>query len=324
MNKLGKYLSFNSKSLQGYSDYGINIPMLDNRVLDTIHFIKSRWDIELEEFTVNHSTDIELLELVHDKDFVKKVKESPEKHVLETYELVKSDGRFHRYDPEAASKPLSDLIDRGMLHVHGTLQSARAALMNGFCYHLGGGMHHAMTHRPGGFCMFNDIVITHRKLIKEGLIKKGIVIDTDAHKGDGTAQCTNADLTIETLSIHMKDGWPLDGSSTESFIPSSHDIPVTLEDNYLEVYETKLNSLKLSGDLAIVVHGADVYEHDVLESAKGIQLTKDECLLRDRITYHYLKDRNIPQVWVMAGGYGPHAHEVFSQFIDYALGDLSL
>ena len=322
MNDLGKYLSFNSASLQGYTDYGIGIPMLDNRVLDTLSFLQDKWKIEIEEFSVDHTNDLALLELVHDEEFVKRVRENPEKHVLETYELIKSDGSYHRYDPDKAIKPLTDLINRGMLHVHGTLYSAKRALENGFCYHLGGGMHHAMTHRPGGFCMFNDIIIALRKLRQEGYVKKGLVIDTDAHKGDGTAQCSSDDSAIDSLSIHMKNGWPLDGSSKDSFIPSTYDIPVSLEDDYLNIYNNKLSSLNLSADLAIVVHGADVYEHDVLESAKGIQLSKEQCLERDKITYHYLKERGIPQVWVMAGGYGPHVHEVFSQFIDYVLTDL--
>jgi hypothetical protein len=64
--------------------------------------------------------------------------------------------------------------------------------------------------------MINDIVIAARKMQAEKGIEKIWVIDTDAHKGDGTAAITAGDDTIVTLSVHMASGWPLDGPQTLS------------------------------------------------------------------------------------------------------------
>ncbi len=321
-SSLNKYIVFNSNSLQSYCDYGITIPMLDNRVLDTLKVLKKNWNIEPDNFIYDSSKNLELLRHVHDEAFMDLIKSNPREHVIKTYELKNSDGSFNRYEPSDTSLPLEELIDRGMLHVQGSLLSARNALKNGFCYHLGGGMHHAMSHRPGGFCMFNDIVIAIRALQRDGQIRNAVIIDTDAHKGDGCAQITQNDESIRTFSIHMKKGWPLDGSSPDSEIPSDFDLGVLVDDDYINLYETALTDFDANADLAIVVHGADVYEYDVLESAKGIKLSLEQCLKRDTISFNYLKQRGIPQAWVMAGGYGPNVYKVFSQFINYSLVEL--
>lgn len=314
------------KALQSYHEYGISIPMRNSRV--DIPFFNAKDKYQIEETPISSLEEITLsdLELCHTKEFIQKVIKEPEEFVLETYELVSADGSFNRYDPKLKFRPLDEFIEKGLLHVNGTFLSAKNALENGFCYHLGGGMHHAMSHRPGGFCMFNDIVLSLRKLQKLGFIKNAIVIDMDAHKGDGTAQMTVHDETILTYSIHMKEGWPLNNPKNEdSFLPSNVDVGVVLTDNYLEIFKASvLDFVKKSKDqidLCIVVHGADVYEYDELESANLIKLTLDEVFVRDQFIYNLLKDENIPQAWVMAGGYGERVHEVFWQFLDFALTD---
>lgn len=319
---------FTQNSLQSYEDYGIGIPMRNSRVVIPFENLKNKYNYEETDLNYFNELTIDDLSLCHTKEFVDKVNGDPESVVLATYELVNSDGSYNRFDPKLAKKPLTDFIAKGMLHVNGTFLAAKNALENGFCYHLGGGMHHAMSHRPGGFCMFSDIVIAIRKLQKLGKIKNALVIDMDAHKGDGTAQITCADNTIKTYSIHMKEGWPLnDPGSIDSQTPSDKDVGVLATDNYLEVFKSSvtefLSENKSHFDLCLVVHGADVYEYDELPSASLIKLTKDEVFSRDQFIFNILNDLNIPQAWVMAGGYGDRVHEIFWQFIDFAAQELS-
>ncbi len=56
--------------------------------------------------------------------------------------------------------------------------------------------HHASPDRGWGFCYFNNIAISVRKLMKEGLIRRAIIIDFDLHFGDGTANtfCTDKNV----------------------------------------------------------------------------------------------------------------------------------
>ncbi|EQC46637.1 histone deacetylase [Bacteriovorax sp. Seq25_V] len=321
-----KFVVYTSLSLQSYEEYGIGIPMRNDRVTIPFENAKAKYQIEETAKDSYQHLTLDDLSLCHTPEYLDLVRNNPDQVVLKTYELIKADGSYNRYDPNSAKKPLSEFIDKAMLHVNGTYEACQRALTNKFCYHLGGGMHHAMSFTPGGFCMFNDMVLTIRKMQKEGIIKKAMIIDMDAHKGDGTAEVSFGDDSIKTFSIHMKNGWPLDGDKdSKSFTPSDLDVGVLLEDDYLSIFKEKVVEFQnITGDvdLCIVVHGADVYEHDELESANQIKLTLEEVKERDSFIFNFLREKNIPQAWVMAGGYGKRTHEVFWQFLDYSLSEL--
>ncbi|MDR0568952.1 MAG: histone deacetylase, partial [Spirochaetaceae bacterium] len=68
-------------------------------------------------------------------------------------------------------------------------------------------------------------------------------------------------------------------------------------------------------DLVIVVDGADPYEHDGLPSSGLLRLSLAQCIERDRLVFRYLRDRRIPAVWIMAGGYGERAWEPPAHFL---------
>jgi acetoin utilization protein AcuC len=56
-------------------------------------------------------------------------------------------------------------------------------------------MHHAQPGRASGFCIYNDIAITAQYLAKE-YNQRVLIIDTDAHHGDGTPLCTISMMCI--------------------------------------------------------------------------------------------------------------------------------
>ena len=307
---------YNLQSIHRFTDYGIKIPLLNERVLETITCLGQKYEIEESIYEPISIID---LALAHDKEFINRVKNDPAGVVKQTYELVDENGNYNRYDPTLTKRPLEEFILKARLHVRGTYICARKALESGFCYHLGGGMHHAMSFKPGGFCMFNDLVISLRKLQKNGKIKKAAIIDIDCHKGDGSAQITKEDDSIKTFSIHMKDGWPLDNKDNhDSFIPSDLDIPVDNSTNYLQLLKKGLTDFLKKNcdiDLALVVHGVDVWEKDVLPSSSGIQLSSSEVLERDLFVYSSLKQLDIPQAWCLGGGYGEGVSELYLQFL---------
>jgi acetoin utilization deacetylase AcuC-like enzyme len=179
--------------------------------------------------------------------------------LLHSYELIDSQGRPHRYEPGRAKKPLTDLFNLILAQTTGTYLACRLALAEGpgFCYYLGGGMHHARYDSGSGFCLINDIAIAAAKILADtagtsyqaefgSAVPGGMIwiIDLDAHKGDGTAElvsfarkrgeladpentgsgaAVNAAGTgapcILTLSIHMDKGWPLDAESLAAAHP---------------------------------------------------------------------------------------------------------
>jgi acetoin utilization deacetylase AcuC-like enzyme len=319
-------------------EFGIKIPVLINRVLKTFDFLKShkilgpvidRWHIGKIDETISR----EDLLRVHSADYIEKLFSTGlEKEIIKTFELIDDAGNYNRYNPDNATRPLIQLFDRILGIVASTVQCSRITLEKGFCFAFSGGMHHAQHDFGAGFCVVNDIVIAIRKLQAEGLVRTAWVIDIDAHKGDGTAALTRDDDTITTLSIHMADGWPLDGAEYDpqgnfnpSFTPSDIDIPIARgeDDLYIARLQEGLDQLdgRTRPDLAVVVSGADPYDQDELPSTSDLKLSLDRLEERDRLTYNFLKERHIPRAYLMAGGYGESCWEVYAQFLEWALID---
>jgi acetoin utilization deacetylase AcuC-like enzyme len=318
------------------TEYGIQIPVRDSRTVRTLEALQGdsllgplqkQWH---QDKIVERIAREDLLR-VHSAAYVDRLFSSKlEEEIVATYELIDSSGQYHRYAPETAIRPLSDLFERILHKAAGTVQCARLALARGFCFSFSGGAHHAHHSYGSGFCLINDIVIAARRLQSENIVKKVWIIDIDAHKGDGTAALTAGDASICTLSIHMAKGWPLDGPSfladgtpNPSFVPSDIDIPIESgeEDVYIDRLEEGLLRLEKMGraDLAIVVCGADPYEKDELPSTAGLRLSLEQMLARDQLVSIFLEKRNLPAAFLMAGGYGDHVWQVYAGFLTWAL-----
>jgi len=72
-------------------------------------------------------------------------------------------------------------------------------------------------------------------------------------------------------------------------------------------------------DLVIIVNGADPFEADELPSTSALKLTLEQLFDRDMLLYNFFEKNNIPQSYVMAGGYGARSWEVYAQFLDEVL-----
>ncbi|MDR3630327.1 MAG: histone deacetylase [Desulfocapsaceae bacterium] len=317
-------------------EFGILIPMRDSRATRTLTALQEdpllgplqkRWH---QDRIVERLSSEDLLR-VHGADYVDRL-HSPrlEDEIIATYELIDASGRYHRYAPETAVRPLADLFDRILIKAAASVQCARLALAHGFCFSFTGGAHHAQRDFGNGFCLLNDIVIAVRKLQSEGAVRTVWIIDIDAHKGDGTAALTAGDPSIRTLSIHMARGWPLDGPAiladgrpNPSFVPSDIDIPMEIgeDDQYVGRLAEGLRQLEGMGaaDLAVVVSGADPYEKDELPSTIGLALSLEQMLARDRLVYTFLQQRRMPAAYLMAGGYGDQVWQVYARFLSWAL-----
>ena len=62
------------------------------------------------------------------------------------------------------------------------------------------GFHHAHENRNGGFCTFEGLSITGRVLHTKQLADKILIVDGDAHYGDGTVACIHGDPSFEYIS----------------------------------------------------------------------------------------------------------------------------
>lgn len=313
------------------SEFGIEIPIEDDRAKEVFLGLQYLYPfLQFTDISTLKKIVKEDLLLAHDQDFIERLYSSSssskdlKEEIYKCYELVNSAGEFERYSPNNQKKSFDELLKVILLQIGMTYHSSEYALAHGFSYYLGGGMHHAMSFGGRGFCLLNDTVITLKKLQKEKCIETAWIVDVDVHKGDGAPEILKNDPTIKTFSIHMKEGWPLNsGSLTDPwFIPSTVDVGIDLgeEDQYLAQLEAgllRLEEIAPHPDLVIVVNGADPYEHDELPSSNFIRLTKEQMLARDKFLYHFFLQRKIPQSYVMAGGYGPRAFEIYLQFLKF-------
>lgn len=77
--------------------------------------------------------------------------------------------------------------------------------------------HHAGIDKYRGFCIFNNVAVLARYLQKKKAIGKVMIIDWDAHAGDGTMEIFYNDPTVMVLSLHRDphDFYPRKGFSSQ-------------------------------------------------------------------------------------------------------------
>jgi len=192
-----------------------------------------------------------------------------------------------------------ELVEAVWLAAGGSILAAQSALRDGFGCNLGGGFHHAYPGHGEGFCAIHDVAVAIRRLQYDGAIRKAIVVDTDVHHGNGTAAIFANDPSVFTLSIHQEDNYPAHKP------PSSLDLDLAdrvEDDEYLDILLPAVERplAEFAPDMLFYVGGADPYCEDQLG---GLSLTKRGLKQRDRGVFEAARQRGIPVMTTLAGGY---------------------
>jgi acetoin utilization deacetylase AcuC-like enzyme len=74
--------------------------------------------------------------------------------------------------------------------------------------------HHAVTNRAMGFCLFNNVAVTAAALADAG--ERVLVVDIDAHHGNGTQETFYDDGRVGYVSFHQHPLYPGTGSLLET------------------------------------------------------------------------------------------------------------
>lgn len=230
----------------------------------------------------------EQLTLAHDADYIERV----------------MTGSLSTKEVRQIGLPWSEeLARRVQFSVGATLGASRAALKDGVGVSLGGGTHHAMFAEGQGYCLYNDSAVVARVLQTENVVHRVAVVDCDVHQGNGTAQITYEDKSIYTFSIHGEKNFPF------RKFPSDLDIALadgTEDEAYLHALASGLELvLAFKPDIVFFLAGADVHKDDKLGR---LALTDEGVAERDQMVLHTFRQRNIPVVVTMAGGYGRNIH----------------
>lgn len=206
-------------------------------------------------------------------------------------------------DQRAARKigfPLSRaLVEREVIIADGTIKASEYALKYGIAMNIAGGTHHAYTNRGEAFCLLNDQAIGARYLQNKRLANKVLIVDLDVHQGNGTAEIFQNDDTVFTFSMHGKSNYPFKKELSDLDIALDND---TNDDMYLNILKDTLPKLidEQQPDFIYYLCGVDVIASDKLGK---LGMTIEGCKARDRFVLQICKDRNIPVMCSMGGGY---------------------
>ena len=192
-----------------------------------------------------------------------------------------------------------ELVRRAFVVIGGTLGAAQAAIRDGAAVNLAGGTHHAFADHGEGYCIFNDLVITLRKLREDGAMQRALVIDLDVHQGNGTAALCQNDPDTFTFSMHGENNYPAhkEHSSWDIALPDE-----TTDEQYLGTLKESLPQLleRTSPDLIFYQAGVDVLRGDRFGK---LALSMDGVGERDRLVSDFVRQAGLPLAVTLGGGY---------------------
>ncbi len=175
--------------------------------------------------------------------------------------------------------------------------------------------HHATKSDFGGFCYFNNLAIACSKILEQKMAKRILIVDFDAHHGNGTQDIFYENESVFYVSLHQFPAYPGSGSPMEN---NEHVVnvplpPGTRDGKYLERFSSSLEKgIEFSPEIVAVSAGFDAYKKDQLAGL---------CL--DSGTYGKIGKKiamlSLPTFMVLEGGYflpdlGKNAYEFLRQF----------
>jgi histone deacetylase 11 len=194
----------------------------------------------------------------------------------------------------------------------GTLLACRRAVGRGLAVNLGGGFHHAGPGQGGGFCAYADVPVALAVLRAEGWIGSALVVDTDAHQGNGTADAIRPWPWAHLLDFYQEDLFPWPKAQEDVGVP----LPAgTGGAEYLDAVREQLPVAleRFRPDLVVYNAGSDVLASDPLA---GLLLTPDGLAERDLLVVSEVRERGVPLAMVLSGGYGPVSWEAHARAIE--------
>lgn len=221
---------------------------------------------------------------VHSQDYVRKLKTGTLSHT----EALRLEVPYSK-----------ELVEAVWLAAGGSTLAAQRALKDGWAVNIGGGFHHACPDHGEGFCVINDVAVAVRRVQFDGQIENALIVDTDVHQGNGTAEIFGGDGTVYTLSLHQEHNYPYPKSRSTVDVDLSDGMG---DEDYLAILEKSLHRAfqDFSPEVLFYVAGADPYREDQLG---GLKLTIEGLGRRDALVCDYARRHRVPLVATFAGGY---------------------
>ncbi|MES2210848.1 MAG: acetoin utilization AcuC family protein [Chloroflexota bacterium] len=202
--------------------------------------------------------------------------------------------------------------------VAGGSVAAIEAILDGaaeHAFHPGGGLHHAMSDRAAGFCVYDDPALAIARARRDGL--RVLYVDLDVHHGDGVQAIHRDDPGVLTVSIHQSGRTLFPGTGFVDEIGEGAAAgtvvnlplePATGERAWLAVLRQLLPELAASfgPDIVVSQHGADAHAWDPLANLRVTTTAMGAAArLVDAIAHRWAGGR-----WLATGGGGYDVYRV--------------
>ena len=112
--------------------------------------------------------------------------------------------KYHSMDNHPVGRPGN--IEEAARLVVGQAKKASDLIIAGTfnkAVSIGGGMHHAKRAFGEGFCIYNDVAFCALYLIQRYSLERILVLDTDAHAGNGTSEYFYEDPRVLMIDLHQ-------------------------------------------------------------------------------------------------------------------------
>lgn len=183
----------------------------------------------------------------------------------------------------------------------GTLLACRTALKHGIAINIGGGgYHHAHANQGGGFCVYSDVPCAIGILKDQGLLRNALIVDTDAHQGNGFAIEAKRQRLTHVVDFFDESIYPFPKVEEDISVafPAQTDGKTYL--TALKEYVPKAIA-QFEPQLIVYNAGSDVLHSDPLST---FRLTPEDMIERDLFVISKARECGIPIATVLAGGYG--------------------
>uniref|UniRef100_A0A1I8AGB6 Histone deacetylase 11 n=1 Tax=Steinernema glaseri TaxID=37863 RepID=A0A1I8AGB6_9BILA len=208
----------------------------------------------------------------------------------------------------------SHILHPMRLQTGGTVAAARLALDRNWAINIGGGFHHARSDKGEGFCLYADISIALEMLLTEGLIKTAMIVDLDAHQGNGHEHDFGGDQRIYIFDMFNYEIFPRDNAVKTNMSRSVRLQSYTGGTEYLRKLKQELHTAlgEFTPDLMLYNAGTDCLSEDPLGC---LSLSPKAVIQRDEIVFEMARDSFVPIVMVTSGGYLPSSAQVIADSI---------
>jgi len=124
------------------------------------------------------------------------------------------------------SNPIyAEMFRRPATAAGASLLAGELLAAGGIIHHPGGGTHHGMPDRAGGFCYLNDPVLAMLALRRAGA-RRIVYVDIDAHHMDGVEVGFAGNADTRLISVHEEKRWPFTGALTDTGGGNCFNLPV--------------------------------------------------------------------------------------------------